>query len=282
MATKTTLTFGRGGMSHHNNVVNEFNFTEDWFSSNIPLWTELFQPMTIVKKQPASLCVLEVGSFEGRSACWLIENVLKHVTDEARLVCIDTFAGSVEFDSKLRQQHSLRERFFANVIVAASRSFPSTASNRLVVEVVQQESRLALAELLTKASSPLFDLVYIDGDHRQLGVLTDLCLAWPLVKQHGLIGCDDYGNYKPIVQLENQSMPLHIVQHMAQPAIDAFATAAVDYIRRVHMGQQFWFEKVHCEQQLFSTVTLSSTTLPPPPPPPAGSMTHRNLSNCAP
>ena len=45
-------------------------FTQDWFSHNIPGLE------SIVKLLPSNKDILEIGSFEGRSTCWLLENVL--------------------------------------------------------------------------------------------------------------------------------------------------------------------------------------------------------------
>lgn len=65
-------------------------FTQDWFSKNIPVWERLFAPL---KGRP-NLQILEIGSFEGRSACWLLEHVL--TGEGAGIDCVDTFMGSME------------------------------------------------------------------------------------------------------------------------------------------------------------------------------------------
>lgn len=73
-----------------NDSTYPFYFTQDWFSVNIPLWTELFGP---IMGQP-NLRFLEIGSFQGRSSVWLLQNVLTHPT--SRLTCVDTWEGSAE------------------------------------------------------------------------------------------------------------------------------------------------------------------------------------------
>jgi hypothetical protein len=51
----------------------EAQFTQDWFSRSIPSWQFLLSRIT--QKIP-HLRVLEVGVFEGKSTCWLLEKGL--------------------------------------------------------------------------------------------------------------------------------------------------------------------------------------------------------------
>ena len=37
-----------------------------------------------------------------------------------------------------------------------------------------------------------FDFIYIDGSHTAKNVLTDACMAWPLLKRGGFMVFDDY------------------------------------------------------------------------------------------
>ena len=66
-------------------------FTQDWFSRSIPGWQFILFRMT--QKTP-HLRILEVGVFEGRSTCWLLENFCK--TPESTIVALDTFQGGIE------------------------------------------------------------------------------------------------------------------------------------------------------------------------------------------
>lgn len=60
-------------------------FTSDWFSQHIPVWTDVLRDL----RGKPHLHFLEIGSYEGRSACWLLENILTH--PGSRLTCIDIF-----------------------------------------------------------------------------------------------------------------------------------------------------------------------------------------------
>ena len=57
-------------------------FTVDWFTGYIPAWKNVFAATKVPEN------ILEIGSFEGRSTCWLLENTQAHVT------CVDTWEGS--------------------------------------------------------------------------------------------------------------------------------------------------------------------------------------------
>ena len=49
-----------------------YEFTYDWFTSAVPVWTRVLAPYA---GQP-EIHYLEVGVFEGRSAIWMLNNVL--------------------------------------------------------------------------------------------------------------------------------------------------------------------------------------------------------------
>ncbi|MEJ7595950.1 MAG: class I SAM-dependent methyltransferase [Planctomycetaceae bacterium] len=135
-------------------------FTSDWFSHNIPVWSQYVVPLAV---QP--LQILEIGSHEGRSAVWMLENI---VTDpESRLSCVD-----------LWESREVRRRFRANI--------SETGRSSQVTEY--------LGESLTclKTIEESFDLIYIDGSHEARDVLTDAALCWSVLKPGGLLIFDDY------------------------------------------------------------------------------------------
>ena len=91
----------------------EAQFTQDWFSRSIPSWQFLLSRMT--QKIP-HLRVLEVGVFEGKSTCWLLENFCK--TPESVIVAIDSFQGGIEH--KGMELGTLRTRFESNIATVGS------------------------------------------------------------------------------------------------------------------------------------------------------------------
>lgn len=140
-------------------MVESEQFTCDWTSRNTAAWREHLGHLA---GRPAR--GLEVGSYEGRSACWWLEHVLAH--PDSRLTCVDVW-----------HVPEVEARFRLNVAEFGDR-----------VEIIKRYSAAALREL------PLlgFDFAYIDGAHEGMNVLEDGVLAWRLVKVGGLLIFDDY------------------------------------------------------------------------------------------
>lgn len=139
-------------------------FTVDWFSGYIPAWTRMFE----TNGKPTN--VLEIGSFEGRSTCWLLENT------DATITCVDTWEGSDEHTPELK--NGLFDRFMENI---------EPHKDRVIIK------RGFSGEVLrTLPLDATFDFVYIDGSHYSKDVLEDAILAWRLVKPGGLVVFDDY------------------------------------------------------------------------------------------
>ena len=146
-------------------------FTQDWFSQNIPN----FQLCS--KKLKARECFLEIGSFEGLSTTWILQNLLSY---DGTLVCIDTFEGGEEHASL--DLSALRKTFDANVAEAKGTDQE--------IEVLAKTSWEALSELVYLDFT--FDFIYVDGNHQTPEVLLDACLAFKLLEPKGIMLFDDY------------------------------------------------------------------------------------------
>lgn len=150
-------------------------FTKDWFSQNIPQWQDMLGPWA----GKAGLKFLEIGVLEGRATLWLLSNILTH--PRARIVCMDTFEGSMEHQPgaarSLDRLDNLYERFLSNI---------SPYKEKVRVKIGMSQ------ELLRKERLHSFDFVYVDGSHRSPDVLEDAVLAWRLLKPEGILVFDDY------------------------------------------------------------------------------------------
>jgi predicted O-methyltransferase YrrM len=152
---------------------NNYKFTVDWFSFNIPVWTKYLDH---IKNKP-DLMFLEIGSFEGRSATWLLENILTNKT--SKIVCVDTFDGSVEHidDPELNKLlPTLYDTFCHNI---------SSFADQVIIKRGKSQDIL-------KHIDQLFDFIYIDGDHTAVAVLEDAVLSFALLKPGGILIFDDY------------------------------------------------------------------------------------------
>jgi predicted O-methyltransferase YrrM len=145
-------------------------FTTDWFSRNSSYWAELFASRGWRPDTPRT--IIEIGSYEGRSALWMLEHLLQH--PQSRLHCVDTFHDRESPDSYWRkfEANVLRSPHARKVSVTVSASLP----------------------FLTRfvATGERVDFVYIDGSHRAAEVLEDLVLAFHATRPGGIIICDDY------------------------------------------------------------------------------------------
>jgi hypothetical protein len=63
-------------------------FTSDWFTNNIPNFEHI--KTNLIQNLGSIDSILEIGSHEGRSTCWVLENML---SDHGSITCIDPFAN---------------------------------------------------------------------------------------------------------------------------------------------------------------------------------------------
>jgi SAM-dependent methyltransferase len=151
-------------------VVGRGSFSKEWFSGNIPSWEPIAKTL-----EGRGSAILEIGSFEGLSACYLLWRL-----PDAELTCVDTFEGSPEHAAYGVSVSELEERFDRNVAL-----FGGDRVRKLV-----GESGRLLPELL--AEDRRFDLVFVDGSHHGLDVLVDASLSWRLLTAGGVVIFDDY------------------------------------------------------------------------------------------
>lgn len=127
--------------------------------------------------------VLEIGSFEGASTCYLID----HADGEMELHCIDTWEGAAEHKLQEVDMSAVEGRFHKNTSAAANRcSYP------VKVVVHKGRSDTELAKLIAEGHRSYFDMIYVDGSHFAHDVLSDAILSFPLLKVGGHMFFDDY------------------------------------------------------------------------------------------
>ena len=162
--------------------------------------------------------VVEVGSYEGSSACWLMRELLR--APESRLYCIDVWTGE--------DGEALFQRFCANI---------AELPNAGQVEVLRGWSHNALRQLIARGVKA--DLLYIDGGHDAPTVLRDLVAGFDLVKVGGLVICDDY-------LWDDARWGGGRTLGRPKIALDAFTTIYADKLRIVQglPNVQVYFQKV--------------------------------------
>jgi len=197
-----------------------YKFTKDWFQLGPVLWPEL------VKHLPdrPSRRFLEIGSFEGRSAVWIIENM---ATPADHVFLVDTWEGGQEH-SEINMR-DVEARFDANIAQARTKlGCPQ-------IHKIKTTSTDALAHQLRwmKTENQLMDFIYIDGSHQAKDVLTDACMAWQLLREGGVMVFDDYLWGDPRTPLQRPKV-----------AIDAFMNIFGGEIVVLHISYQVAIKKV--------------------------------------
>lgn len=193
--------------------MNEYEFTTDWFEHHaLGKWPTFFAPY----KDQENVCYLEVGSYEGRSLIWVMENILTATTSLA--VMVDPYLPSPD-TSGYGDIAEVKERFLRNIKPFRQR-----------IECNFELSHRALSRMM-KRRELYFDVMYIDGDHRARGCLEDMVLAWRLLKVGGTMIVDDY------------LWQLHTPDY-ARPmlAVDSFLRMYLD-VELVHKEYQVVFRK---------------------------------------
>lgn len=144
-------------------------FTTDWFSANIPVWEQVFLPL---KDKP--LHVLEIGSYEGRSTVWMLENVLLH--KDSKITCVDPYKPYSDLDKFPVNWGEVEARFKKN-----------TEPYKDKIVSVKEESTSFL-----KRTSDMYDVIYVDGGHTSEQCLIDGVLSHLVLRKGGIIIFDDY------------------------------------------------------------------------------------------
>jgi hypothetical protein len=118
-----------------------------------------FERLAKIYKDKKDVRFLEIGSFEGRTSTWLLDNVL--TGEGSNLTCVDVNPTD-------NLEHNL-------------------SKHTDKVTVIKSFSHIFL-----KSNDIAYDFIYIDGDHNAPGVLEDAILSWRSLKVGGIIYFDDY------------------------------------------------------------------------------------------
>lgn len=191
-------------------------FTNDWFSNNIPIWNTLLNKF----KTQDNLKFLEIGSYEGKSACWLLDNIL--TKNNCELYCIDTFQGSYE-----HKLNGSNHTDFKNVYDTFKNNTVEYGDK--IKLFVGKSGDLLKNPNITKNT---YDFIYIDGCHESKEVLQDAVFAFEILKNGGIIIFDDYLWGNPNDKLMTPKI-----------SVDSFIECYKKYIKILHKDYQVAIEK---------------------------------------
>lgn len=185
--------------------MNDYQFSNDWFRLTCQKNWEVLLPRIEPKR------ILEIGSFEGASTCFLMDALAcRHAIE---LHCVDTWEGGIEHQSGGTAQANMRDveaRFWHNTHLSRR-----SAACPVNLQIHKGFSHHCMSQLVVDGKENYFDFIYIDGSHQAPDVLCDAVLAFKLLKVGGTLGFDDYLWSEPLPEGDD---PLRC----PKPAIDAF------------------------------------------------------------
>lgn len=183
---------------------DEYEFTANWFKKDKrKRWQKYFARLP----DASPVQMLEIGSYEGRSAIFFAETL----GDRLRLDTIDPFGSS-----------EIRDRFFQNT---------QQWRRSGVITHYAMYSGQALAELLVAGKQ--YDAINVDGSHEALSVLYDGAMALRLAKVGGVICFDDY-RWNSADTVEPPKV-----------AIDLLCQVHAPFVKVLHKSNQVWLRKTN-------------------------------------
>jgi len=161
------------------------NIGEDWFT-----YPNFYSSMA-GSFQSGSRFV-EVGSWRGRSACFLGVEIYNSGKD-IRLDCVDTWNGSEEHVGyDILENDGLYKEFLSNIEPIQN-----------IVNPIRMES-LKASELYEDES---LDFVFLDASHKYEDIKEDLFAWYPKVKKGGIFAGHDYPTWTQVVRAVDEFFP---------------------------------------------------------------------------
>jgi len=139
-------------------AAKQYEFTWDWFSHQIADWQKYLEPLA----GKSGLNVLEVGSFEGRSTCWLLDQVL--TATDSQITCVDRY---------------FQARFNLNIDRTGAKAKVSKRQGHPL-------------DLLPMLPANAYDLIHLDAGSLVEQVQQHVLLCWERLKPGGMLVIDDY------------------------------------------------------------------------------------------
>ncbi|MEW5320248.1 MAG: hypothetical protein WDW38_011333 [Sanguina aurantia] len=243
------------------------HFTVDWFAGHERNWVELVGQRLAGR---AGLRILEIGCWEGRCSTWMLQNLA--TAPDASLVCVDPWGSAFEEGSALQQEFEGNRKAWERNVAASGQqhkvrvlherscvALPRLISENTVTAPVTDSDHTTTPTTSTiqttghptirsgtctceaqsdsanirSRDSGMFDLIYVDGSHMRLDVLTDAVMAWQLLRVGGLLVFDDY---------EWNQYEDNLVCHPRQ-AVDAFLLVAAHCCQILYKGYQVFLLK---------------------------------------
>lgn len=152
---------------------------KDGFTMHISNWNFFLAKF----KDEPNLNFLEIGTGNGRSGVWMLENILTNRS--SKLITVD-----VQEKWPYQNGRSFKGITLAEDIEVSIKENLQPYIDRNQCEYIIKDSRFFLKECDEIES---FDFIYLDGCHDPDYVIYESCLAFQLLKKGGYLLFDDYG-----------------------------------------------------------------------------------------
>lgn len=196
--------------------LTNYTFTNDWFSeeNGEPVVREFDRFLSCYKDKPCKF--LEIGSYEGMSAIWMLDNILTH--EHSRLWCIDVWA---------EWTGDAFPTFVNNIKLSGHKD---------KIEIIKGDS----IDYVGTFPKDYFDFIYVDGNHDERAVLQDMLLSFRVLKSGGIMALDDY--LLCIRYPESEGSLAN--KGLTKAAIDYFLELFSSQLTIIHKDYQLWIRKV--------------------------------------
>lgn len=176
-------------------------WTNTWACTHYDNWIKILGRFV---GQPT--LALEIGSCEGRSSCFFVQNILTN--PHSQLFCVDPWV-----------MPGTEARFRRNIEILGCK-------DKVVIYK-------CFSDEFPIAGPSVYDFIYIDGWHSAAAVMKDACRSWVALKKGGIMIFDDY-------MWHINDMPRVDAPKLA---IDAFLMIFEKELKVLHHGIQVIVEK---------------------------------------
>ena len=160
--------------------------------------------------------ILEIGCFEGLSACFFSDNLLEH--NESTLDCVDPFyiSGSVS---------GITTKYITDETINIFKYNINSSNNSNKITFHNETS-----DTFFQKNTKTFNFIYVDGCHEQDYINRDIRNSFNALEIGGILWMDDYGGGNP-------------PNNLCKTPIDKFVDEIKDKIDIIHKNYQFAFIK---------------------------------------
>lgn len=220
---------------------DHFFAIDDHFTMHIPFWNFLFKEIGFVNKDDLNL--LEIGTSQGRSSVWLLENVLTGISSKLTTIDLNHLISPLKLKTLNNEyidniEWSCLENLQPYIESGKCEFFQSSSDDFFNFLKTKQEKKknsycnISYNFIENIKNFEIFDLIYIDGSHDPDQVLKDGINSFEFLKPNGYILFDDYPWKNPRTNL------------ICGLGIESFLQAFNHKIKILHKDYQVLIQKI--------------------------------------